>query len=169
MKVFYNRTAEAADRLDTMGVESYIPTRRVVKIVAGKKTTVDEPVINSLMFFRTTADMAEAVSHQFCDKAMVYRHELNGRKVAAPISDREMTIFRLVVSSGVDGLEFFGDEDPRFRTGEKVRVIGGPLAGAEGSIVRIKGDRRMVVSIEGVCAVATAYIPQIFLEHINQS
>ena len=31
---------------------------------------------------------------------------------------------------------------------------------------RIKGNRRLIVAIQGVCAVATAYIPQCFLRKI---
>ena len=45
-------------------------------------------------------------------------------------------------------------------------VTDGPFKGAEGCIHRIKGNRRLIVAIQGVCAVATAYIPQCFLRKI---
>ena len=52
------------------------------------------------------------------------------------------------------------------RSGVRVRVTEGPFKGAEGYIKRIKGNRRLIVSIEGVVAVATTYIPGCFLEKI---
>jgi transcription antitermination factor NusG len=61
-------------------------------------------------------------------------------------------------------LEFFSDEDmTRYKTGDKVRVLEGPLKGAEGYIKRIRKDRRLLVSIEGFIAVATSFIPPQFL------
>ena len=37
---------------------------------------------------------------------------------------------------------------------------------AEGHIVRIRGDHRLVVTIDGLCAIATGYIPRPFLQKI---
>jgi len=54
-----------------------------------------------------------------------------------------------------------------FRPEDRVRVIDGEFKGAEGYIKRIKGNRRLVVAIEGVVAVATAYIPSCYLEKVD--
>ncbi len=43
----------------------------------------------------------------------------------------------------------------------------GPFKGAEGYIVRVKNTKRFIVSIEGVAAVATGYIPKNFIEKID--
>ena len=42
----------------------------------------------------------------------------------------------------------------------------GKFKGAEGYICRIKKNSRLVVAIQGVCAVATSYIPQSFIQKI---
>ena len=79
-----------------------------------------------------------------------------------------MAMFQLVCSSGTEGLDFFSDEDiTRYKSGDKVRVLEGPLKGAEGYIKRIKKDRRLLVAIEGFIAVATMYIPPQFLEKVS--
>jgi TonB-dependent SusC/RagA subfamily outer membrane receptor len=52
------------------------------------------------------------------------------------------------------------------KKGERVRVIDGRFKGLEGEIKRINGDHRLIVTIEGICAVATTYIPRCFLEKI---
>lgn len=61
----------------------------------------------------------------------------------------------LVTSTGDPGLEYLGEEPSDLRSGDRVRVTEGPFKGAEGYIKRIKGNRRLIVSIEGVVAVAT--------------
>ncbi|MBP5498693.1 MAG: KOW motif-containing protein, partial [Muribaculaceae bacterium] len=50
--------------------------------------------------------------------------------------------------------------------GDRVRVLAGPFAGAEGVFVRVKGDRRVVVTIEGVVAVATTFVHPSLIEKI---
>lgn len=50
--------------------------------------------------------------------------------------------------------------------GDKVRIIGGQLAGVEGTFMKIKGGNRVVVKIDFVAAVATAEIPPQLVEKI---
>ncbi len=166
MKVFFNRTEAAAAEICGLGAEVYIPMQTVVTERNGVRRCEQKPAIASLLFFRSDAVTAEEASRRLTDRAMLYRQESAGRKIPAAISEREMHIFRLVVSSGAEGLEFIADDPLRFAKGDAVRVTGGPLAGAEGRIVRLRGDRRLVVRVHGVCAVATAYIPQCFLQPI---
>lgn len=54
-----------------------------------------------------------------------------------------------------------------FKKGERVRVTGGLFEGVEGEFVRVKGDRRVVVSIQGVMAIATAFIHPSLIEPVN--
>jgi hypothetical protein len=77
-----------------------------------------------------------------------------------------MTPLMLLTSGEDSNLEYLGDDTARYSVGQKVKVIDGQFAGAVGHICRIKGNRRLVVAIKGVCAVATSYIPSCFLEKI---
>ena len=87
----------------------------------------------------------------------------------AIISDHEMSIFKMVTSDGNPDLEYMDPGAISFKKGQHVRVTGGLFEGAEGYIQRIHGNRRLVVAIEGVVAVATSYIPSCFLEKIDDS
>lgn len=89
------------------------------------------------------------------------------RKQAGSIPDLEMNNFILVTSSNEEILNL-GPVTEDFMTGQRVRVIAGPFAGAEGIVKRIKGDRRLVVSINGVTAVATCFIHPSFLKPVQQ-
>ena len=66
-----------------------------------------------------------------------------------------------------DIVTLLGDDRPEYHMGDRVVVTQGPFKGAEGHIKRIKKDRRLVVTIPGVVAVATAYIPPDFLKKID--
>lgn len=48
-----------------------------------------------------------------------------------------------------------------------MRITGSVFAEVEGEFVRVRNDRCVVVSIEGVMAVATAFIHSSFVEPID--
>ena len=163
LKVFFNKVFDIEILLTDYGIRSYIPCERQEK--DGKRV----PATNSLMFFRTTPETASRINTLLYNKAFVYSTDTAVGKKPYAIPDREMNIFMLVCSSGETGLEYFGADDSRLHKGDRVRVIDGIFKGAEGYIRRIKGNRRLIVSIQGVCAVATSYIPQCFLKKIDES
>ena len=74
----------------------------------------------------------------------------------------------ILVTSVTDNLLRLDNPTPEFLQGDRVRVTGGLFQGAEGVIKRIKGDRRLVVSIDGVTAVATSYIRPEYLEVVEK-
>lgn len=193
LKVFYNKVFDFEEMLQGMGLETYFPVEMVRLTgedhlrAARRLATPDskrndrdlvrvgpaifhrKPAVSSLIFVRTDDEKLKEV-----EKEMLYR-ELKGFvyktadwKRYAVIPDKQMGMFRMVASSGQDGLQFFSDEDiTRFRQGDKVRVTEGPLKGAEGYIKRIKKDRKLLVAIDGFVAVAVSFIPPQFLQKIE--
>ena len=190
LKVFYGKVFEFEALLGDMGLETYIPVRE--DLLKGEDhmralrrlSTPDDrrrdnqfvrkgpliykrvPVVSSLLFVRAPKDRVGEIGQCIDKKGFVYRTA--DRQAEAVIPDRQMAMFQLVCSSGTEGLDFFSDEDiTRYKSGDKVRVLEGPLKGAEGYIKRIKKDRRLLVAIEGFIAVATMYIPPQFLEKVS--
>ena len=135
---------------------------------------IRKPIVSSLIFVQATR---EQILHLDVFLQENYR---NGRgrgfvyKSAdwqdyAVIPDKQMAAFRLVTESGLSGLSFFSDDElTRYKKGDRVRVTEGPLKGVEGYIRRIRKDRRLLVSIDGVIAVATSYIKPEFLEPVPE-
>ena len=182
LKVFYNEVFKIEKTLLEEHLEVYFPVRReqvkqdALRRVKDGDTKYERigprvvmrriPVVNSLLFVRASEEEIARVRSLVYGKALVYYNA--ERTGPAIIPDREMAIFRMVASSGAEGLDFFSDESiTRYRQGDKVRVKEGPLKGAEGYIKRIKKDRRLLVAIEGFVAVATSYIPPQFLEVVK--
>ena len=76
-------------------------------------------------------------------------------KEPSKISEREVKIFNIVATSGVEGLDFYDEYNPKFTRGDKFRVIEGPLKGAERLCRPYQKDHKLYVSIKGLCAVTT--------------
>lgn len=165
LKVFYNRISEVENLVRNDGCESYVPMRTFETVRRGVRVKVRRPAVSSLMFIRSTEAYAVALQRRLADRIIVYADRET--RIPSAIPEREMRIFMLVTSVDDKGLEYFGDDTSMYRTGDRVRVTDGIFQGAEGCIIRIRGDKRLVVAIEGVVAVATSYIPACFLERIG--
>lgn len=123
-------------------------------------------MVSSLLFVQASKDYLIQFEEGYRGRLWVYRDLLTGKPSAIP--EREMEVFIFVCTAGQQGLSYLGEDKPEYHKGDRVRVTDGVFKGAEGYIKRIKKDRRLVVSIRGVVAVATSYIPPQFLEIISE-
>lgn len=147
LKVFWRRTEPVKEKFDDMGLEYY-----------------SQNVLPSYLFVRTDEENIKKLRCEFFGNLYVYADRITRKPTVVP--DKELEVFRIVTSAGDTGLEFLGDDPVKYQKGDKVRVTDGPFKGAEGYVVRIKKDRRLVVTISGVAAVATSFIPLELLEKI---
>lgn len=149
VKVFFNRLAPVLQDMQTAGIECFDSSG----------------VVPSLLFLRCEGEWLERYAYDHWQQLMPYRSMAT--KKPLPIPDREMSVFRFVVTAGKQGLELLGDDRPEYHLGDRVMVTDGPFKGAEGHIYRIRRDRRLVVAITGVVAVATTYIHPSLLRKIE--
>lgn len=167
LKVFYNKVLWIESELKKESIECYYPVKIVEKDHKGVKVIAKEPAVSSLIFFRSTAAKAEEIQQCFDGHVILYRYRSSGNP--AMISDKEMSVFKLITSGGNPDLEYMDAGAINFKKGQHVRVTGGLFEGAEGHIQRIHGNKRLVVAIEGIVAVATSYIPSCFLQKIDDN
>ena len=73
--------------------------------------------------------------------------------------DKQMEDFIRVASVRDDSVMFLDCSDFLRSPGTRVRVTEGPFAGVEGVIKRIRRNKRVVVQIDGVAAVAITFVP----------
>lgn len=165
-KVFFNKVVEVDTWMREGGVETYYPVVKVEKTVGGKVVRVPKPAISSLLFVRCSEAVALAWQNQLMGRVMLYNHVTDGVRRPSPIDEEEMRVFILVTSVGDERLQYLDVESVNYKKGQRVRVIDGPYKGCTGFIKRVKGDRRLLVSVEGLALVATSYIPSAFLEKI---
>lgn len=148
-KVRYNRTLPIREQLTADRVEHYVPE-----------------IIGALVFLHTTEEYLNRFEQNNFSRLWIYRNPLTRKPSSIP--DREMEVFMFVCSAGKQGLTYLGDDKPEYHLGDRVVVTDGPFKGAEGHIKRIKKDRRLVVTIAGIVAVATTYIHPSMLKKVEE-
>ena len=91
----------------------------------------------------------------------------SGKKIIIP--DNEMQRFIAVAGTYNDHLLYFQPDELNLSKGTKVRITGGDFEGQEGVFLKVKGarDRRVVIAIQGVIAVAMATIHPDLIEVIK--
>lgn len=165
LKVFLNKVFELESLLNERMIFTFIPTTTETKIKDGKKIEVRKLRVTSLLFLQCEEETAKELQRELYGRAMFYTHCNSYQPYAIP--DAEMEMFIKFCSMADRELEFMDADSINYKQGQRVRVIEGDFKGAEGYIKRIKGNRRLIIAIEGVVAIATTYIPQAFLEPIE--
>lgn len=165
-KVFFNKVFELDKLMREEGVTTFFPVVKVEKNVRGVMRKVERPAISSLIFVRCTCEEIIAWQRKLTGRVMLYTHVTDGVRVPSPIDENEMLVFMLVTSADDERLEYLEVGSVDYKKGQRVRVIEGTYKGCQGYIKRVKGNRRLLVSVEGLALVATSYIPSAFLEKI---
>ena len=147
-KIFLNRTNAISDSLEKRGIHIY-----------------RQSIAPSFIFIHCDEETILKVREDFRDKLYIYQNVAKTKLYAIP--EAEMASFILVTSTDYSDLTFLGEDKAEYHQGDRVRVKEGPFKGAEGHIKRIKRDRKLIVSINGVAAVAIAYIPPQLLEKVE--
>ena len=169
LKVFFNKVFDIEKILQEDNIECYIPCEKTAIEIHGAKRIVRKPILPSLLFFRSSQPYAIELQRKLLSRVILYTKKTSEyTKIPAAIPEKEMQVFILVTSAGDQGLEYFTDDFLSYKVGQKVRITGGMFKGAEGYIKRIKHNRRLTVTLQGVCMVMTSFIPPCFIEKIEE-
>ncbi len=168
MRVTYHRELKIKKYLDELDIESFIPMHyELINTKDGRKRVLC-PAIHNLIFIRSSQERITELKMTRKEFEPL-RYMMNNRKITGDgktilrVSDKEMDNFIRVVSVQDDSVMYLDYSDFIGKEGKRVRVNEGPFAGVEGVIKRIKKNKHVVVQIEGVAAVAIAFVPTSFL------
>ena len=157
IRVSYSRELALKAILDAEKIENFIPMRYEYVIKSGKRVRRLLPAIHNLVFVHSTRKRIDALKDEL-ESSMPIRFIMN-REFCRPvvIPDAQMRSFILYVEPA----------ELHLAKGQKVRITGGVFEGVIGEFVRIRHDRRVVVNIEGVMAVATTFISPSLVEPVD--
>ena len=161
-RVKYQTEKKIKTFLEENQIEHYIPFKKVIVERCGKKIQREKPEIPCFVFVRTTYQEALAIA-SICTYSLSYIRNLSAKKVLV-IPDKQMQDFMFLLDLSEDS---FRIENANLKKGDRVRVIKGEYAGIEGELLRIKGHKRVVIRMEGLFSLVTAYIPGSYLEKIE--
>ena len=172
LRVTYGREKKAYDYLVARNIEAYYPTIMAVKVIDGKRRTIEESRLPNIFFARGTEEVIKTFVYDNVNLPYLrfyYRHTHYGaRLVKEPliIPDYQIEGLKIICASESDNIIFELSEIKKFQAGQTVRVIDGVFTGVIGKVARYHGQQRVAIIIDGLMTIASAYVPSAFLEKI---
>ena len=172
LRVSYGRSIKAARHIAKCQIDFYHPLHKVMKMVNNKRRKVTEPLLPNLIFVYAQNEVVEQLVKDLNPDGLLsyyYNHfqeDFFGKNPPLTIPIHCMDNFIRATSVPDSDILVVSPCYCHFKSGDRVRVIEGAFRGVEGRIARAAGQQRVIVELEGLCLVATAYIPTAFLRPI---
>ena len=172
MRASYGREKRASDFMIDDGTFTFLPMQNVWRNKDGHRQCTREVLVPNILFVYTTEEQAETYTKETPQLAFLtyyYDHFtlVDGKNPPLVVPQHEMMNFVKAVTADSDHLRLIKPGTCKFRNGDKVRVTQGSFQGVEGMVARVGRQQRVVVTIRGLCSVATAYVPDAFLTIIS--
>ena len=171
MRTTYGREQKAYDFIVSNGGTAFLPLIKQEKVVKGKKTIVDVSRIPNIFFVYGTEDEVKTYAFDNVHLPFLrfyYESHHEGVKIIKEpliVPDRQIQSLQILCKAEAEDIRFVPDEMiPKFQEGESVVITQGEFKGIEGKVARWHGQQRVAIIIEGLCVIATAYVPSAYLE-----
>jgi transcription antitermination factor NusG len=169
LSVRHCRELKLKAELEQRDVRCFVPMRYVERQQQGRIERKWVSALPCLLFVFATRSQVDALLEEY-RYTFPFRY-LRNRATREPIviSEKEMMNFMAVAGNEAlsEQVHYLGDEAQQLKRGEEVMVRAGAFKGITGRIVRVKRQRRILVELQGVAHVVTAYIPNQLLERVD--
>lgn len=167
MRVTYRRELEVKVLLDQQGIGNFIPMHYVTRVVKRRKKRELVPVVHNLIFIHISLTDIQNLKKNI-SYLQYMTDSRSGEKIIVP--DGQMRDFIAVAGTYDEHLLFFKPEEINPTKGTRVRITGGDFEGYEGIFIKVKGarDRRVVICIQGIIAMAMATISPDLIEVVEE-
>lgn len=155
-----NASRPAWKLLSEAGLNVYTPMAWALSVQKGVKKKVLKPMVHDLLFVR--AERKDLEPWVAKTPTLQFRFKRGGAfGEAIVIADAEMQRFITATATDPNPRYFSPDELTPDMVGKKVTLLGGPLAGYSGNLLKIRGMRkkRLIVSIPGFLSAAVEVTP----------
>lgn len=150
--------------LERLRRECFVPLTRRHRFKGSRRVLELYPAVSGIVFALMTPDELADAQEKSKIHFFPWRDCATGQPLVVRAAD--MRNFIGVAGSYDEQLIYLPSNPVEWTKGQRVRIIAGPMKGYEGRFVRVKGDRRIVVEIPGVIAVATGFIHPSMVEPI---
>ena len=174
LRTTYGREKKAYDFIVKNGGIAFYPTIKVYKLINEKKRVVTVSRIPNVFFAYGTEEEIQAFVYDNVNLPYLrfyYNYHRDGsiiRKEPLIVPDNQIESLRIICKSEAGDDLVLKDGLIKFNEGQLVRVIDGTFNGVEGRVARYMGQQRVAVIIDGLFAMATAYIPSAFLKVVKE-
>ena len=174
LRTTYGREKKAYDYMTAKGITAFYPTIKTVKLIKGKRKVVTESRLPNIFFAYGTEEQLKSFVYDNVNLPFLrfyYRHVHIGRrieKIPLIVPDYQMESLKIICAADADNTIVSLAEVPKFEKGQLVRVTEGAFKGVIGRVARWQGQQRVGVCIEEIGTIATAYIPNAFIEIVKK-
>ena len=174
LRTTYGREKKAYDYMTARGITAFYPTTNVVKLIKGKRKVVTESRLPNIFFAYGTEEQLKEYVYDNVNLPFLrfyYRHIHEGntiKKTPLIVPDNQMESLKIICAADADNTIVSLTEVPKFEKGQLVKVIDGVFKGVVGRVARWQGQQRVGVCIEEIGTIATAYIPNAFIEIVKK-
>ena len=158
LRVTYGRELKFQAMLQEAGFRTFIAMCNRVVEKDGKKVRKVVPAISNLCFVHANRsriygfmkEMGEACPARFIwDKST---------REPIVVPSKAMEDFMKISQTMMDDILYLNDITSKLREGQRVKVKSGPFEGVEGTVIRVKRSRRVMVELPGMLAIATTFV-----------
>lgn len=173
LRVTYGREKKAYDYLIRKHVEAYYPTVTAVKVIDGKRKSVEESRLPNIFFARGTEEDLKSFVYDNVNLPYLrfyYRHFHEGARIVKKpliVPDYQIESLKIICASEATDIIIVPSEIQKFKKGQAVRIVNGGFKGVVGKVARYQGQQRVAVIIDSLLTIVTAYIPSAFLQPIE--
>ena len=174
LRTTYGREKKAYEFIVTHGCTAFYPTITAEKIINDKKKLVEVSRLPNIFFAYGTEEHIKSFVYDNVNLPFLrfyYKHSHVGARIEKTpliVPDSQIRSLQIICgTSEKNDVVILPDEEKKFKTGQKVRVIEGEFKGVEGTVARFQGQQRVGIVIDGLLTAATAYVPNVFLEEIT--
>ena len=139
-----------SDALRRKGFEEFLPQHKERRRWSDRITTVEMPLFAGYLFCRFDAQQRLPILTTPGVLLVV-----GAGRTPQPIDDDEISSLQIL---GASDLPL--DAWPYLHIGERVQIVSGPLAGAEGILLSVKAQHRLVVSVTLLQRSVAVQIPE---------
>ena len=174
LRTTYGREKKAYDYMTARGITAFYPTTNVVKLIKGKRKVVTESRLPNIFFAYGTEEQLKEYVYDNVNLPFLrfyYRHYHEGntiKKTPLIVPDNQMESLKIICAADADNTIVSLAEVSKFEKGQLVRVTEGAFKGVIGRVARWQGQQRVGVCIDEIGTIATAYIPNAFIEIVKK-
>ena len=164
IRVTYSRELKFQTLLQESGFQTFVPMCRRTFEKNGKKETKLVPAVSNLIFVhseKVDLDAFMARMGEACPARFIW--DKSTRKPIV-VPDKAMEDFIKISMSNIDDVIYLHEVTAKLREGQRVKVKNGPFEGVEGTVIRVKRSRRVMVELPGMMAIATTFVKPAELE-----
>ena len=174
IRATYERARQAHDYIngEDNDAQAYIAMHITRKTINGKRRTVKEPLIGNLLFVYCKEQQIEKYIRDTPALSYLryyYDHCAqigNGINPKMTVEFKQMMNFIRLTSIEDENIRKIDAEYVHYLSGDLVRITSGKFKNVVGRVARAAGQQRVIVELEGIALIATAYIPAACLEKV---